>query len=375
LEVLLATRITAAPEILRLAAAFDVTLLDRLRLTGVRRKLVDAGKSGCYPSIWCGKPQRERSSEKSFFTEVSTLEKRGLAMQILKGDLSDIKGIPPSGLCVGVHRAGAIHQKMVAKYGDRLAVWSLRPDLDFIAFKKEGLGEQGIRSTSDMESIEATEKLIYGVRGAPPEVREKAREKGLTLLADATCPFVTQQEEAEIELLNAGCHLVVLSSRTHHGIPRLQGIARDKGKEVFIVEREEDIDAIRVTRFEPIGVIVQTTFWLETYKKIMARILERFANVQIRNTACIDSLQRLPEVEKLAKEVDAIIIFGWTEGMTTRMLEVAHAFNEHVHKIEKVDDLQLDWLRGKEKVGIIGANETPEWMIHEAIERIKSMAA
>ena len=297
-------------------------------------------------------------------------------MQIFKGDFSATKGIPPSGLCVGVHRAGAIHQKMVAKHGDHLAVWSLRPDLDFIAFKKEGLGEQGIRSTSEMESINASsEKLIYGVRGAPPEIREKAREKGLTLLADATCPFVTQQEEAELQLLESGCHLVVLSSRTHHGIPRLQGIAREKGKAVFIVEREEDVEGIRLTRFEPIGVIVQTTFWLETYKKIMARILERFANVQIRNTACIDSLQRLPEVEKLAKQVDAIIIFGWTEGMTNRMLEVARAFNAHVHKIEKVDDLQLDWLRGKDKVGIIGANETPDWMINEAIERIKSMAA
>jgi 4-hydroxy-3-methylbut-2-en-1-yl diphosphate reductase len=297
-------------------------------------------------------------------------------MQIFKGDFSATKGIPPSGLCVGVHRAGAIHQKMVAKHGDHLAVWSLRPDLDFIAFKKEGLGEQGIRSTSEMESIDAsTEKLIYGVRGAPPEVREKAREKGLTLLADATCPFVTQQEEAELQLLESGCHLVVLSSRTHHGIPRLQGIAREKGKEVFIVEREEDVEGIRLTRFEPIGVIVQTTFWLETYKKIMARVLERFANVQIRNTACIDSLQRLPEVEKLAKKVDVIVIFGWTEGMTNRMLEVARAFNAHVHKIEKVDDLQLEWFRGKETAGIIGANETPDWMINEAIERIKSMAA
>ena len=45
--------------------------------------------------------------------------------------------------------------------------------------------------------------------------------------------------------------------------------------------------------------------------------------------------------------------------MTTRMVEVARAFNAHVHKIEKVDDLRLDWLREKEKVGIIGANETP----------------
>ncbi len=296
-------------------------------------------------------------------------------MEIIKSDFSATKGIPPSGLCVGVHRAGAIHQKMVAKYGDHLAVWSLRPDLDFVAFKKEGLGEEGIRSTSNMDSIDASEKLIYGVRGAPPEVREKARQKGLTLLADATCPFVTQQEEAELELLDAGCHLVVLSSRSHHGIPRLQGIACEKGKAVFIVEREEDVDAIRLTRFEPIGVIVQTTFWIESYKKIMARILERFANVQIRNTACIDSLQRLPEVEKLAKQVDAIIVFGWTEGMTTRMLEVARAFNANAYKIEKVDDLKFEWLRGKEKVGIIGANETPDWMINEAIERIKSMAA
>jgi 4-hydroxy-3-methylbut-2-enyl diphosphate reductase IspH len=76
--------------------------------------------------------------------------------------------------------------------------------------------------------------------------------------------------------------------------------------------------------------------------------------------ACIDSLQRLPEVEKLARQVDAIIIFGWTERMTTRTVEVARAFNDHVHKIEKVDDLRLDWLRGVEKVGIIGANETPD---------------
>jgi 4-hydroxy-3-methylbut-2-enyl diphosphate reductase IspH len=196
----------------------------------------------------------------------------------------------------------------------------------------------------------------------------------LQALRDKTL-YVTQQEEAEIGVLNAGCHLVVLSSRTHHGIPRLQGIAREKGKEVFIVEHEEDVDAIRLTRFESIGVIVQTTFWMESYKKIMARILERFANVQIRNTACIDSLQRLPEVEKLAKEVDAIIIFGWTEGMTTRMVEVARAFNAETYKIEKVDDLKPEWIRGKEKVGIIGANETPDWMINEAIERIKSMAA
>ena len=247
-------------------------------------------------------------------------------MEVVKVDFNNTKGIPPSGLCVGVHRAGAMHQKMVQKHGNGIAVWSLRPENDFIAFKKLE-DEEGIRSTNDMDSIK-DEKLIYGVRGAPPEVRRQAREQGLELLADATCPFVVQQEEAELELLDQGCHLVILSSRTHHGIPRLMGIAKEKEREVFIVENEDDVKDIRLTRFEPVGVIVQTTFWMESYKKIMTLILERFANVRIRNTACIDSLQRLPKVEELARDVEAVVIFGWTEGMTNRMEEVAQGLQQ-----------------------------------------------
>ncbi len=294
-------------------------------------------------------------------------------MEVVKVDFKGTKGIPPSGLCVGVHRAGAMHQKMVEKYGNGIAVWSLRPENDFIAFKSLE-DEEGIRSTNDMDSIK-DEKLIYGVRGAPPEIRRQAKEQGLELLADATCPFVIQQEEAELELLDQGCHLVILSSRTHHGIPRLMGIAKEKEREVFIVEKEEDVADIRLTRFEPVGVIVQTTFWMESYTGIMSRILERFANVRIRNTACIDSLQRLPKVEELARDVEAVVIFGWTEGMTNRMEEVARAFNDNVHRIEKVDDLERSWFTGKSRVGIVGANETTDELVDEAVERIKSMAA
>ena len=47
-------------------------------------------------------------------------------MEVVKVDFNNTKGIPPSGLCVGVHRAGAMHQKMVEKHGNGLAVWSLR---------------------------------------------------------------------------------------------------------------------------------------------------------------------------------------------------------------------------------------------------------
>ncbi len=294
-------------------------------------------------------------------------------MEIIKAKCGDSKGIPPSGLCVGIHRAGAIHKKLVRKHGNRLAVWSLRPELDFLPFKKEGLGEQGIRTTNDLESIR-DEKLIYGVRGAPPQTRKKARELGLEVLADATCPFVTQQEEAAEELLREGYHLVLLSSRTHHGIPRLLGIAQEVGREICVIEDENEVDHIPLARNDPLGVIVQTTFWLETYKRIMLRILDRFANVRVRNMACVDSLYRLPIVENMAKQCDALVIVGWTEGMTNRMVEVALNFNHKVYKIEKIDQLQQRWLQGATTVGVIGANETPDWMLDEVVERLGSMA-
>jgi len=152
-------------------------------------------------------------------------------MQILKGDLSNIKGIPPSGLCVGVHRAGAVHQKMVEVRATIWRFWSLRPDLDFIAFKKEGWRTGFVPPTIwNLLKRLGRKKLIYWRARSPTRVREKRSPESLTLLADATCPFVTQQEEAEVELLQAGCHLVVLSSRTHHGIPDFRGLRRKKGE-------------------------------------------------------------------------------------------------------------------------------------------------
>ena len=97
-------------------------------------------------------------------------------MEVVKVDFNNTKGIPPSGLCVGVHRAGAMHQKMVEKHGDGIAVWSLRPENDFIAFRSLE-DEEGIRSTNDMDSIQ-DEKLIYGVRGAPPRFAGRRRSRG-----------------------------------------------------------------------------------------------------------------------------------------------------------------------------------------------------
>ncbi len=61
--------------------------------------------------------------------------------------------------------------------------------------------------------------------------------------------------------------------------------------------------------------------------------------------------------------------------MTNRMLETAKELNPFVYKLPKVEALEKDWFEGKERVGVIGSNETPDWMVDEVIDRIKSLAA
>ena len=209
-------------------------------------------------------------------------------MKVIRGNLKGKKGIPKNELCIGVHRAGIMHKRLAAKLNRPLTIWSLRPDNEFLAYDKADYQDRGLSATGNLDDID--DDLIFGVRGAPPQVREEAEKRGLEVIADATCPYVTEQEDAAVEFLDKGLNLVMLSDPNHHGIPRIRGIAEKLGRPFFIVPTVAEVDTINLTRKEPIGVIVQTTFWIETYKEIMAVLLDRFADVHVRNTACIDSL-------------------------------------------------------------------------------------
>ena len=74
-------------------------------------------------------------------------------MEILRGDLSNVKGIPPSGLCVGVIAPGRCTRKwspstaIISRSG-RSGRISISP------LSKKRAGGTGIRSTSDIESID-----------------------------------------------------------------------------------------------------------------------------------------------------------------------------------------------------------------------------
>jgi 4-hydroxy-3-methylbut-2-enyl diphosphate reductase len=59
--------------------------------------------------------------------------------------------------------------------------------------------------------------------------------------------------------------------------------------------------------------------------------------------------------------------------MTTRMVETAKSCSDHVFEIKHPDELDPAWFDGIGSVGVIGANETPEWMVEAAASRLEAM--
>ena len=301
-------------------------------------------------------------------------------MDVIKKEVGDTEGIADTGLCVGVEIARRGQHKVADEYGEDASVYSLRPDVEFDSYGREELEEKGITITKDADEVEDSEKAVIGVRGAPPQVRDQIDKGETSLEYDTTCPYVVQQEQEAIDVLQDGRHLIFLSDPDHHGVERLKGIAEEEGQDIYLVQTPEQIDNIDLGRHAPVGVVVQTTFWMKTYKDIVVQLLEEFENILIKNTACEDSMYRLPEMEKLVTKVDGVVIVGWSQGMVHRMQEVSEAYDTPTCNVDPVENSAplkeqlaptVTW--DADRIGVIAANVTPDEMTEDVVELLEGM--
>ena len=89
-------------------------------------------------------------------------------------------------------------------------------------------------------------------------------------------------------------------------------------------------------------------------------------------TICGATYERQIAVEKLAMNSDVLLIVGGkTSSNTKKLYQIAMKINPNSYLIENKDDLNIEWLKGKEKIGITAGASTPERSIIENEQKIK----
>ncbi|MUT64369.1 4-hydroxy-3-methylbut-2-enyl diphosphate reductase [Paenibacillus sp. NEAU-GSW1] len=232
------------------------------------------------------------------------------------------------------------------------------------AFEREGVIT--LDGENRLEILEQVEKgtVIFTAHGVSPEVRQRAREKGLTVV-DATCPDVTKTHDLIREKVAEDYHIIYIGKKGHPEPEGAIGVAPDR---VHLIERAEEIDALEV----PDGRIIitnQTTMSQWDIRVIMAKLLEKFPKAEIHNEICLATQVRQEAVAEQAGQAQLCIVVGDPRSNNSnRLAQVSEEIaGVKAYRVSDVSEIQQEWLAGVDRVAVTSGASTPTPITKEVV--------
>lgn len=271
-------------------------------------------------------------------------------------------------------------------YGVKNAVDSAKKDLENSNEKLFFLGDivhnkQVIEELKDKGAIfiddinEAKGTTVIRAHGIPKNIYETAKKNGIKL-KDYTCPNVLKIHKLAEKYSKEGYYILLFGERKH---PENIGTISYCGDKLFVIENEEQlfnaIDAMNKWNVKDVVVISQTTFSLEmfqVFKEILEDELNKNVNLVIENTICYATQIRQQETERMAQEVDLMIIIGGRNSSNTKKLfEIAEDNCKSAICIETKDEIKNINFSLIKTIGIMAGASTPQSSIDEVREMIE----
>jgi 4-hydroxy-3-methylbut-2-enyl diphosphate reductase len=235
-------------------------------------------------------------------------------------------------------------------------------------FRKEGVIT--LDGDNRLELIEKVEKgtVIFTAHGVSPEVRRRAREKGLTVV-DATCPDVTRTHELIREKAAQGYEIIYIGKKGH---PEPEGAVGVAPGRVRLIETMEEAERLELSS-DRIVITNQTTMSQWDIRHIMNRLIERFPHAEIHNEICLATQLRQEAVAEQAKDADLVIVVGDPRSNNSnRLAQVAEEIaGVKAHRIADVSEIRPEWLKGMRKVAVTSGASTPTPITREVIDYLE----
>ncbi len=232
------------------------------------------------------------------------------------------------------------------------------------AFKDEGIIT--LDGNDRLEILEQIEQgtVIFTAHGVSPEVRRRAREKGLTLV-DATCPDVTKTHELIREKVGEGYEVIYIGKKNH---PEPEGAIGIAPGHVHLIEREEDIEKLELAT-ERIIITNQTTMSQWDIRHLMALLLAAFPTAEIHNEICLATQVRQEAVADQAGEAQLCIVVGDPRSNNSnRLAQVSQEIaGVPAYRVADVSEIKQEWLQGLQRVAVTSGASTPTALTREVI--------
>jgi 4-hydroxy-3-methylbut-2-enyl diphosphate reductase len=281
-------------------------------------------------------------------------------------DMLKVKVARNAGFCFGVRRAIEIAEKTLE---DNDKVYTLGPIIHNPQEVKR-LEKQGIKTLKSVSRIKDG-CVILRTHGIPLEIHKKLEKNESINIIDSTCPFVKKAQDIVKKLSSDKATkdsvIVVVGEKIH---PEVVALVSYGSKKCVVIETPEEAKAFKGNK--NLNVVSQTTQAFENFSNIV-NILSKKHKVSVYNTICKATLDRQQSAEKLANEVDLMIVIGGkNSGNTTRLAQIC-SYKTKTYHIETFKDLKESWFKNISTVGLTAGASTPDWIIKDVELKIKGI--
>ena len=284
-----------------------------------------------------------------------------------------IKLANPRGFCAGVDRAIDIVNRALDLFEPPIYV---RHEVVHNKFVVNGLRERGAIFVDELDEVPDNSIVIFSAHGVSQAVRKTAEDRGLRVF-DATCPLVTKVH-LEVSRYSAdGSECILIG---HKGHPEVEGTMGQydyaQGGHIYLVEDEEDVEALAVNNPDRLSYVTQTTLSMDDTARVIDALRVKFPNIQgpRKDDICYATQNRQDAVKNLAADCDLLLVVGSPNSSNSnRLRELGERMGAKAYLIDNAAEIQPQWLEDVKSVGITAGASAPEVLVREVVNKLVAL--
>ena len=278
----------------------------------------------------------------------------------------------PRGFCAGVDRAIEIVKKVIKLKGSPIYI---KHEVVHNQTVVKELKELGAIFVEEISDIPRGASAIFSAHGVSKEVEQDSELKNLDVF-DATCPLVSKVH-AEVQMHSKSGKECILIGHAHH--PEVEGTLGQydtiNGGAIYLVQSKEEAERLNVKNDKELYFVTQTTLSVDDTQEIIQTLKERFPSIlgPRKDDICYATQNRQDAVKQLALECDIILVIGSKNSSNSnRLREIAERSGVASYLIDSAGDVDLNWFKDKNSLGITSGASAPEHLVQELLGLIHS---
>lgn len=281
----------------------------------------------------------------------------------------------PRGFCAGVDRAIAIVNRALECFNPPIYV---RHEVVHNKFVVDDLRQRGAVFVDELDQVPDDSIVIFSAHGVSKAVQQEAERRGLKVF-DATCPLVTKVHIEVTKYAREGTEAILIG---HEGHPEVEGTMgqydKSKGGEIYLVEDEDDVEALVVKHPEKVAFVTQTTLSIDDTAKVIDALRKKYPMIMgpRKDDICYATQNRQDAVRDLAEQCDVVLVVGSPNSSNSnRLRELAERMGKKAFLIDNADEMEQTWFERNSKVGVTAGASAPEILIKQVLDRLQEWGA